>query len=430
MDEKPITTKKQHVPLILKINRKKFLIIVFSAAIVIRLLFSLLYWIDKPVTHDASEYLLLAENLYNGESYGYTEEQLSSGEHHERAPIYPLFILTIFSIFGKSLTSIKIIQSVISALLPLLIYLFTVKLTESEWAGRVAAIILVFYPPLFWGSAEYLSETLFTTIAVSGFLMLVYYRDNTKWISLLFAAFLMVLAAHIKPVLLMTFPLIFFWLWFRKGFSRKTGFIHAVIFTCMTLVFIAPWTARNYVVEKKFILIASEGGITFWTGNNDLAVGDGDMAANPQIKEDNKRLRRENSSASPAELERIYYREALKFIKEKPVKFVMLLVKKSFYFWFPVGRSMSLFSWRHQLASHLTYFPILFLSIFGIIYLKKTDNFSMIPILSMIGNMIACVIFFPQERYRVPLVDPFLVMYAAFGVQYFLGKNAKYLKRN
>ena len=41
----------------------------------------------------------------------------------------------------------------------------------------------------------------------------------------------------------------------------------------------------------RLVLIASEGGITFWTGNHPLSPGEGDMAANPAIKLDNRRLR-------------------------------------------------------------------------------------------------------------------------------------------
>ena len=47
---------------------------------------------------------------------------------------------------------------------------------------------------------------------------------------------------------------------------------------------IAPWTARNWAAYGRPVLVASEGGITFWTGNHPLAVGDGDLAANPAIK--------------------------------------------------------------------------------------------------------------------------------------------------
>ena len=53
-----------------------------------------------------------------------------------------------------------------------------------------------------------------------------------------------------------------------------------------------PWTIRNIRVYGRFVLVASEGGVTFWTGNHPLAVGDGDLAANPAIKRAELEFRR------------------------------------------------------------------------------------------------------------------------------------------
>ena len=38
---------------------------------------------------------------------------------------------------------------------------------------------------------------------------------------------------------------------------------------------------RNYAHDGRFVLVASDGGVTFWTGNHPLAIGEGDLAANP-----------------------------------------------------------------------------------------------------------------------------------------------------
>ena len=46
---------------------------------------------------------------------------------------------------------------------------------------------------------------------------------------------------------------------------------------------IAPWTLRNVAVHGRLVLIASEGGVTFWTGNHREAIGEGDLAANPHL---------------------------------------------------------------------------------------------------------------------------------------------------
>ncbi len=424
MDEKSSNTKKQFAGLVFNSDRTYFLAAVFSLALIIRLLFSLVYWVDKPITHDAREYILLADNMLQGKGYGYTEQQLAEAEHHERAPVYPVFLYVIFILFGKNFTVIKILQSLISALLPLIMY-GAGKRLFSEESARIAALLIAFYPPLFWGTGEFLSETIFTSVAMLGFYYLIDYMLNNKITRILPGAFWLVLAAHIKPVLLMVLPFIALWLWLRHGIKNKTGFIHAFIFGIAVLAFIIPWTARNLIAQEKFILIASEGGITFWTGNNSLAVGDGDMAANPQIKEMNNKLRKEYSHLNPAELEEVYYKEAGKFIRENPLDFIVLLIKKGFYFWFPVGRSMSLFSIRHQLVSHLSYFPVLLLAFLATLRLLKKKKLPALPYISMGGNMLACVLFFPQERYRIPLVDPWLLVLAGYYLHKLLKSRVK-----
>jgi 4-amino-4-deoxy-L-arabinose transferase-like glycosyltransferase len=395
-----------------KISVAEKLLIITAIAFAVRFLFCAVYWVNKPVTHDAQEYLLLAGNIVEGKGFTYEMVPGDKVEHHERAPIYPVFLTVIFSIFGKNYLAIKIIQALIASFLPLIIF-GTAKILFDERTGLIAAWIVALYPPLIWGTAEFLSESLFTVIAMAGFYYLAKYSRDDLSRDLLIAVLYLLIAAHTKPVMLMSFPFIVFWICFRKKTDRSTALKHAALFTIVTILLLIPWTVRNYTVQKKFILIASEGGITFWTGNNPLAVGDGDMAANPQIKKANNNLRKNHGYPSPAEMERIYYHEALKFIKTEPVSFIALLVKKSFYFWFPIGRSMSLFSLKHQLASHLSYFPILLLAGIAAIKLIRAGKTPFLPLISMFSAMIACVIFFPQERYRIPMTDPFLILLAA-----------------
>jgi hypothetical protein len=60
---------------------------------------------------------------------------------------------------------------------------------------------------------------------------------------------------------------------------------------------VAPWTARNYREYGRFVAVATEGGVTFWTGNHPLAIGEGDFAANP-IKRESPWARHRGSAKS------------------------------------------------------------------------------------------------------------------------------------
>lgn len=411
-----------------KLSPVQKLILITAIAFAIRLLFCAFYWVGKPVTHDAQEYLLLAENVVEGKGFAYEITPGDKVEHHERAPIYPLFLAIIMTIFSKNYLAIKIIQAILASFLPLIIYKAS-KLLFNERTGFVAAWITAIYPPLIWGTAEFLSESLFTLIAAAGFYYLIKFQKSGSLKDLCIAILYLLIGAHTKPVMLMGFPFIVLWIFLRKGVKRSLAFKHAVFFTIVSILLLIPWTVRNYTVQKKFILIASEGGITFWTGNNELAVGDGDMAANPQIKLLNNELRKQHGYPSPAEMERVYYSEAVRFIKTEPGSFFLLLLKKTFYFWFPVGRSMSLFSLKHQITSHISYFPILLLAVIAVIKLIQAHKTPFLPLISMLSAMTACVIFFPQERYRIPMTDPFLIMLAAYLISEKISVFRKKFKR-
>ncbi len=125
------------------------------------------------------------------------------------------------------------------------------------------------------------------------------------------------------------------------------------------LLVIVPWTARNYREHGRPVLIASEGGITFWTGNHPLARGEGDMAANPAIKLDNRRVRSEHPGLDPEALEPMYYREAFDVIGRDPLWWLSLLARKAFYTIVPVGPSYTLHSTRYLVASVSSYGAVL-----------------------------------------------------------------------
>ena len=176
-------------------------------------------------------------------------------------------------------------------------------------AGAIAAWIAALYPPLVWTPAYVFSETLYMALALSHVLVVerVLSPSGTDgagrapapaaWLFWCGVAWRSCRAhtpgSSVLPLLL--------GLWLLG----KRRLRDAVLIAVGAVLVIAPWTYRNYREYGRPVLIASEGGITFWTGNHPLSPGEGDMAANPAIKRDNQRLRaahrgsrRSNSSRS------------------------------------------------------------------------------------------------------------------------------------
>jgi hypothetical protein len=178
-------------------------------------------------------------------------------------------------------------------------------------------------------------------------------------------------------------------------------------------VIVAPWTIRNAIVHHRFVLVASEGGVTFWTGNHPAAMGEGDLAANPQLAELNREFRVRHANLTEEELESIYYREALGFIASDPLRWLGLLGRKLFYTWVPIGPSYRLHSPRYFWMSVLAYGLVLPFAIAGAVRLWRSSEQPWSLWWLAVSAVLVSLTFFPQERFRLPVIDPTLIVCAS-----------------
>jgi 4-amino-4-deoxy-L-arabinose transferase-like glycosyltransferase len=268
-------------------------------------------------------------------------------------------------------------------------------------AGWLAAV----YPPLVWTPAFIWSETLFGVLALACALVLSLERRTRR--VCIAAGVLAGAAVLTRPAMLVFLPLAVLWLAWRREWRG------AVLFSLACALVIAPWTARNAREYGRVVLVASEGGITFWTGNHPLAVGEGDLAANPQLKRENVALRARHPGLTPEELEPIYYREALQFIRERPGAWAALMARKAFYMVVPVGPSYRLHSALYFGASVASYLAVLPFALMGLVRLARAGRLPAPLLLLAASSLLVCLVFFPQERFRIPVVDPALLVSAA-----------------
>jgi hypothetical protein len=185
-----------------------------------------------------------------------------------------------------------------------------------------------------------------------------------------------------------------------------------VLLLVVAAITIAPWTARNWHAYGRPVLVASEGGVTFWTGNHPLAIGDGDLAANPAIKAANLALRAQHPGLSPEEMEGVYYREAFAWIASAPVDWLRLMARKAFYTVVPVGPSYRLHSSLYYWGSVVPYAIVLPFAIAGIRACRGRASQPRALWLLAASASLVCLVFFPQERFRIPVLDPALIVMA------------------
>jgi hypothetical protein len=380
-----------------------------AAGLVLRLAFGFGYWVGKPLTHDEHEYLALAHNIAEGRGFTYPAPPpgVPEPERFGRAPVYPVFLAGIDLIYpgGDLVPVVKAVQAALGAVGIWLIAIIAGRVSGGRGA-TVAAWIAAIHPPLVWTPAYVFSETLYMVLALGTVIAAERARSadaSGRWLG---CGLLGGLAALTRPAHLFFLLLLGFYLLARRAL------VPAVLASVGALLVIAPWTVRNWQEYGRPILIASEGGITFWTGNHPLSPGEGDMAANPAIKRDNQRLRAVHRGLTPEELEPVYYREAFKAIAADPVWWTGLLARKAFYTVVPIGPSYTLHSTRYLVASVVSYVALLVLGSLGGFALWRAGAWPVALGLLLGSAVLVCVVFLPQERFRIPVVDPALIVLA------------------
>lgn len=390
----------------------------FAAAVlglILRLAFGLGYWVDKPLTRDEREYLSLARSLAAGRGFVYDEHlTAATGDPFGRAPGYPAF-LAMAGGGGAATESVpalvKVTQSVIGALGVMLIGVIAHRLAGAH-AATIAAWLAAVYPPLVWISAYAFSEALFWPLGLG----VVWLFDRAldpgphatrrAWLAGLAAG----AAVLVRPGTLLFLLLAGVWLLAR----RRPGMLAALAIG--SLIVLAPWTIRNAMHHGRLVLVASEGGVTFWTGNHPRAIGEGDLNANPHLKADAQALRARHPDLSEEALEPVYYREAFAWIASQPLDWLALEARKVFYLIVPIGPSYWLHSTRYVIASIVSYGVMLLLALGGLVRLR--GRLRRVPGLWLLAGsaVLTCLVFFPQERFRIPVIDPALIVCAAGGL--------------
>ena len=392
---------------------REFVLAAAAVAIVARLAFGLGYWNNEALNRDEVEYLSLARNLTHTFTYDF-DEHVKKGpvEPFGRAPGYPVFLALIGA--GREFAdavpaSVKIAQSIVGGIGVVLIGWAAWRMAGPRPAMAAAAIAAI-YPPLIWISAFVYSEAVFWPIAIA--VALVFNRTlaqprSTMWKSAILFGIVTGLAFLVRAATGPFVPLAGLWLLWKRQFAAAAGFALGLA------IVLAPWTIRNYDHHGRFVLVASDGGVTFWTGNNALAPGEGDMAANPHLKYANQELRARYPGLTEEQLEPMYYRESLAWIRANPGDWLWLMVKKAFYLVVPIGPSYRAHSNRYYIASVLSVGLLLPLAAFGGWRLgSRRSRMTGMWILAA-GAVATCLVFFPQERFRIPVLDPSLILLAS-----------------
>jgi len=363
-----------------------------------------------------------------------------------RAPLYPYTLGLVFVLFKGSLLAARFVQVTYGALVPVAVYWLGRRLLGAR-GGIVAGIIAALYPFLIYFTNELLIESLVVVLDTLLLVAVLRADDVPSWGRWLGAGVLLGLAAIARPTVLVFAPCVLLWIWWRSHQAaqpaparaprvtllqgrtplRATALRFAFFLLGAGLV-IAPVTLRNYALSKDFVMIASQGGVNFFIGNN--TSSDGASAVLPVLGEswdyaECVRIaeREEGRPLKPSAVSGFWYRKGREFILRHPRQAAALFAKKLVLFWnrweLPNNKDVYHFSRMSLLfrgVSWLHFGVIAPLAALGaVVSWRRRRREAALLALFVGAYMMSVVLFFVCSRFRIPVVPP-LIVFAAAGI--------------
>lgn len=275
---------------------KKHLISLFIVSAVARMVFAFVFDTARPHYGMSFHYAELAYMLSSG--HGYSRicgvertsgvlEKLSLELDKEKKKIspsttlpfdcnkivpedfrpwaYPYFLFIIYKLFGEPLfLHTTLIQALLGAFLPILVFFLTQKLFSRD-AAVCAAWLTAFYPPLVFIQLQPLADAFqifFVVLALFCFICGVDEKFKFFWLGLSGAAIGIGYLFRVEIILLIpVFCLLLFYL-FRLSIRTLKGI--AAVLVC-SAVFITPWVVRNHQ-ETGYWCFTPGSGMAAWLG--------------------------------------------------------------------------------------------------------------------------------------------------------------------
>ena len=224
------------------------------------------------------------------------------------------------------------------------------------------------------------------------------------------------IAVLLRQLFLLFIPFLFFWVLWRAG---KNQFSTLVVSGVVILIIILPFTIFNYIRFNRFVLLNTNAGFAFFWGNHPI-YGNHFEPILPDNMGSYQDLIPENiRDLDEAALDQELLIRGVQFVLDDPIRYVRLSVSRIppyFKFW-PSSES-SLISNIVRVGSFGIMLPFILYGL-GLSFIRRKKPLSKQP-LSLLYLYIAVysamhVLSWTLIRYRLP-VDAILVIFAGFGI--------------
>jgi len=407
----------------ISVSGRRWLPAIFILALVLRLIFLL----------EASKSPLLFFPGLDPQAYDqWAQRIVSSGwlgkEVFYQSPLYPYLLAAFYSLFGRRLVWVYVLQIVIGSIDCLVIYGIGRRLFGRR-AGVLAGFFAAAYKPFIFYQSELLKTFLETFLIDLTIYLLLLTAQNPKRRTSLAAGITLGLGALARDNFLALVLLFAPWLTYALWTRRRAAL--AGYFLAGFSVVIGVCAARNLAASRDLVLTTSQGGQNFYLGNHrgnltGTYSAPDFVRANPLFEEKDFRAealkRTGRMSMRSSEISEFWFRETFKEIRSAPGLFGKRMALKLALFWnqkeIADNESIYLFKQEFSLLLRL---PLLEFGMIGpvgllglALALRRRKGFMLAGYLFIYWLSVSA--FYVFSRYRLAAMGPLLV-FAGFGVE-------------
>jgi len=357
------------------------------------------YWLRPPPRPGENVNIALA--LQRGEGFSNPFSTGPSGPTAHSAPLYPLLLGAVYSIFGTGTAArlaVLALTTLVWALHCALLQLFG-SLHGAARAARIAAFGLAIAP--FHGNLLKGGEA-FTAATIAGsaclFSIILARRGGTPSFFLLGGLMAVGTLFNVATVMIWAaWGCLLVWRIGARSFV-KVLLPAAVAF----LIPVGVWTARNYIFFRHLILVRDNMGLELAASYNDCALTVMSPRSHPPCytpfhPNDDPQAARALIASGEYEFYAMCEREAKAWIRAHPLRSAAITAGHILYFWFPVERAGG-----EALIDGIGMSVLTLLSLLGISW-RRTDGFK-IAVSAAASFSLVYSFFRAVPRFRYPVI--------------------------
>jgi len=401
-------------------DRNKQYLIILSSILALALLIRILYLIQYSAIPDWDQLTIdnyyhhhWAQTIAGGNIFGDTT--------YFRAPFYIYCLGLLYALFGSSFWVGRLFGVVIGLGSIVMTYFLGRRLFKPR-VGLIAAGIQALYPAFIFFEGELLLDPLFMLLLQIAVYSYFVWRDRPGYRKLILCGLFFGLAGITRPTGLLVAALIVLLLLFKDKRFVRENIKTAAGFVLGVAIIISPVFVRNLVIAQDPVLIASQGGINLYIGNNDSA--DGTSATLPEPLGLNwhiqditwvaeQELKRE---LRPGEVSSYWTGRAVDWILSHPGAFIELYFKKLYFSFINLelsnNRDIYAFFSKFVIFKYnpISFGLILPLAFWGMAVTFKDNRRMRLLVFLMAGYIAVSAVFFVNSRFRLPLLPYFILL--------------------